>query len=346
MTRSSGLIASRPMVSPARGPEDLFQVPVGPDLIDRSIGDPAVSSDPFRPGIVARTCDRLATLPAVARLSLRIELARRREAWLLARLGEAVWRCGSSSTAYPDVQETLDQAARLGTQLETLNGGLAASLRQDRSDYPSASSCVKPAVILRGLLARLVLRDQARQVRGLLRPLHRLLGAAWLDGRLRAQDGSPRPEAEALALGIAEQRRDVAAAEAERTRLVEPFGGKAVPGWAEVALKECRTVVLAFGKEARGAVFPRLPGLAGMAAGWWIAHAYTASRWDHLLDRFGLRHGGPKVVSAETYDRLHFWVPLVAAALCAYLCTRLSAALRKRYAPEPTVEAVPARRIS
>jgi hypothetical protein len=294
--------------------------------------DPSTSPDPPGRGTLARAWDRVAAFPAVARLTLRMELARRREARLLERLGEAA-SSGAPASPHHDVQGTLVETARLGRQLETLKTAVTASLAQDRSDYPSASSWARPAVILRGLLARLVLRDQVRRVRAARRPLHRLLGTAWLDGRLHAQDGTPRPEVAALARAIAEQRRTLDAADAERSWTLEPFGGRALPGWAHVALQECSAALLAFGKEARAAVVPRLPGLAGLAAGWWVAHAYTASRWDRFLDGLGLRDGGPRVVSADTYQRLHFWIPLIAAALCAYLGSRLSAAVRKRYSP-------------
>jgi hypothetical protein len=271
-------------------------------------------------------------LPAAVRLSLEMERASRREAGLLERLGEAASAAVASSPR-TDVQGALAEAARLGAQLQTVQAGLGASLAQDRSDYPLASPWAKPVVVLRGLLARVVLRDRARRIGAARRPLHRLLGSAWLEGTLQAGNGNPRPEAAALARAIGEQRRQRAAAEAERADLLEPFGGQALPEWAHAAQRECSAVLAAALKEARAALVPRLPSLAGLAAGWWVTHAYTASRWDRFLDGIGLRQGGPKVVSAETYQRLHFWLPLIAAALCAYLCARLATAVRNRYSP-------------
>jgi hypothetical protein len=263
-----------------------------------------------------------------------MELARRHERMLLERLGKTVSPQKSSSQDR-EVQEMLAEAAGLGAELEGVQRSRAASLEQDRNDYPAASSWAKPAVIVRGLLARLVLHDNARRIRIKLRPLHRALGAASLDGQLPAENGATRPISADIAQAIELQRREFGAAQAERFRLLEPFGGRALPEWANVVLKECSALGSAFVKEARASLVPRLPGLAGLAAGWWVVRAFTASHWDRLMVVFGLRRGGPKVVSAETYERLQFWIPLFAAALCAYLCSRVSAFLRKRYSPQP-----------
>jgi hypothetical protein len=266
-----------------------------------------------------------------------MELARRREASLLERLGETVRdseaRCGER-----EVQDVLAEAAGLAGRVRDLRRAACASLEQDRSDYPAASPWAKPAVILRGLLTRLVLYDQVRRGCTRLRPVHRALGAAWLDGRLRPPGGAERRDLATLVATIAAHRQDLQAATAARSLALEPFGGRAVPAWAHAVASEGRAVLLAFAKEMRAAFVPRLPGLAGLGAGWWVAHAFTASRWDRFLAGFGLRRGGPKVVSAETYERLQFWAPLLAAAVCAYLCSRLSASLQKRYSPQAVAD--------
>jgi len=235
----------------------------------------------------------------------------------------------------------LTEAAGLATELQAVQNALAASLEQDRADYPPASSWAKPVVVARGLLARLVLRDRARRLGNVLRPLHRALGAASLGNRLEAPNGTTRPEAAGLAREIAEQRRDLEAAEAERLRLLAPWGGKALPDWAHRVLNEGLAIGVAIGKEARVRLLPRLPGLVGLGAGWWVAHAFTASYWDRLTDGVGLRRGGPTVVSADTYRSLQFWVPLLAAAICAYLGSRLSASVERRYSRQPVPDRPP-----
>ncbi len=289
---------------------------------------------------MAQAWRRIAALPDAARLSIGMEQARRREGTLLERLGETV-SSRESSSRDDDVRKMLAEAAGLATELTAVRSAQAESLEQDRADYPSASSWAKPVVVARGLLARLVLRDRARRIGNALRPLHRALGAASLDGRLEAPDGAARPEPAGLAREIAEQRRDIEAAEAERLRLLAPWGGKALPDWAHRVLNEGLAIGTAVGKEARVRLLPRLPGLVGLLAGWWVAHAFTASYWDRLTDGFGLRRGGPKVVSAETYRSLQFWVPLLAAAICAYLGSRLSASLERRYSRQPVPDQPP-----
>lgn len=277
---------------------------------------------------------RLAAVPVAARLSVRMERARRSESTLLARLGETV-RTRESSSGDEDARATLAETARLEAELAAVRDAAAASLDQDRDDYPSATSWTKPVVVVRGLLTRLVLRDRARRIGQALRPLHRALGAALLDGRLQAPGGSTRPGSEGLAREVAEQRRRFDEARAERLRLLAPWDVKALPGWARRALDEAAAAGTAIGKEARVRLLPRLPGLVGLAAGWWVAHAFTASYWDRLKSGFGLQSGGPRVVSEDTYRHLQFWVPLLAAAACAYLGSRLSASMDRRYLRQP-----------
>lgn len=282
----------------------------------------------------------MAALPGAARLSVGMERARRREGKLLERLGETV-SSRESSSREDDVRKMLAEADGLATDLEAVKSALAESLEQDRADYPPASSWAKPVVVARGLLAGIILRDRARRIANALRPLHRALGAASLDGRLEAPNGTTRPESAGLAREIASLRRDFEAAEAERLRLLAPWDGRALPDWAHRALNEGFAIGRAIGKETRVRLVPRLPGLVGLAAGWWVAHAFTASYWDRLTDGFGLRRGGPTVVSAETYRGLQFWVPLLAAAICAYLGSRLSASVDRRYSRQPVPDQPP-----
>jgi hypothetical protein len=90
----------------------------------------------------------------------------------------------------------------------------------------------------------------------------------------------------------------------------------------------------AFWGQLRPAILPKAPALAGLAAGWWIANTYTDSRWKSLARSLGIGSGGTTVVSGETYRAMRFWLPLLAAALCAYLGERLAAALRSEVSSE------------
>jgi hypothetical protein len=70
---------------------------------------------------------------------------------------------------------------------------------------------------------------------------------------------------------------------------------------------------------------PKAPALAGLAVGWWIASTYTDSHLRSALRSIGLGSGGTRVVSSSTYEAMSFWLPLLAAALCAYLGERIGA---------------------
>jgi hypothetical protein len=93
------------------------------------------------------------------------------------------------------------------------------------------------------------------------------------------------------------------------------------------------TESLGFGRavlvQLRSHLLPKAPALAGLAVGWWIARTYTDSHLQSVLRSLGIGKGGTRVVSSSTYEAMRFWLPLLAAALCAYLGERLAA----HYAP-------------
>ena len=88
-------------------------------------------------------------------------------------------------------------------------------------------------------------------------------------------------------------------------------------------------------KETRGALVPRLPGLAGLAVGWWIAQTFTDSPLSATLHSWGLGDGPRHAVRSDTLHAMNFWLPLVAAALASYAGSRLAALIRSRYSPPP-----------
>jgi hypothetical protein len=61
-----------------------------------------------------------------------------------------------------------------------------------------------------------------------------------------------------------------------------------------------------------------------MAVGWWIANTYTDSHLRSALRSIGIGQGGTHVVSSSTFKAMSFWLPLFAAAVCAYLGERLA----------------------
>jgi hypothetical protein len=152
---------------------------------------------------------------------------------------------------------------------------------------------VRPAVVVRALASRVVLQDSLRRGQRALDQAHEALGRG-------------------AALGGGGAR-------------VRPFASveEPAPLWAGRAQQEARSFSLAVWGQLRGHLFPRLPALAGMAAGWWIANTYTDSRVRSVLRSVGIGSGGTHVVGASTYRAMTFWLPLFAAALCAYAGERI-----------------------
>ena len=87
----------------------------------------------------------------------------------------------------------------------------------------------------------------------------------------------------------------------------------------------------AFWTHLRAAVVPRGPALAAMAVGWWLVNTYTDSHFHSVLHSLGIGGGGKRVVTGETYRAMMFWLPIVAAALFAYLANRVQHLIQRRY---------------
>jgi hypothetical protein len=121
----------------------------------------------------------------------------------------------------------------------------------------------------------------------------------------------------------------------------ETLGREAATGVAQPAGARPRALAEEAGRfgrtfwnQLRPAIFPKAPALAGLTVGWWIANTYTDSRWKSLARSIGIGSGGTTVVSGDTYRAMRFWLPLLAAAICAYAGDRIFAAIRGREHPE------------
>ncbi len=69
-------------------------------------------------------------------------------------------------------------------------------------------------------------------------------------------------------------------------------------------------------------LFKKIPGvsaIAGLLVGSWVASTFTTSRFKGFLASWGLIKGGTRVVSTTTYSFLSFSLPILAAALTAYI---------------------------
>jgi hypothetical protein len=256
------------------------------------------------------------------RLDLRGRRLRHRERLALRRLGEAVARAGvgGSEASARLVAEIVEGERRAAA----LMADSRASLEADRADLRAVAAWMKPAVVLRGLCTRLVLRHRRWLERRALQPLFEALGELATGSAERGgQPGS-------LAGEIVAVRGQVAAVAAERERWVAPYGGRALPDWTSRAGVEAVGFGRAVLMQLRSHLLPKAPAVAGLAMGWWIANTYTDSHLRSAFRSLGIGSGGTRVVSSSTYDAMTFWLPLLAAALCAYLGERLAVYYRGR----------------
>lgn len=166
------------------------------------------------------------------------------------------------------------------------------------------------------------LRHRRSLKRRALRPRFEALGGLAMGS---ADSGARTGARSRLEQDVTAVRDQLAATSANRDRWVAPFGGHALPAWAARAGTEAAGFGRAVAVQLRCHLVPKAPALAGLAVGWWIANTYTDSHLRSVLRSVGIGSGGTRVVSSSTYEAMSFWLPLLAAALCAYLGERIGA---------------------
>jgi hypothetical protein len=258
---------------------------------------------------------------------LRLELLRRRERRALVRLGAAA--ADVDLPRDPHVRELIELITAANLRMAELRKAIASSLQDDRTDYPAVSPLVRPVVVLRGLCVRAILRHQMAAIVRRLLPTRERLAKALLqneEGRTRL----PAP----LAGAVLSIRRDLDTISAERADRLAPFGGSTLPKWFPHLGSEARELGRSLWLQLRPNVWPRLPAVIGLAVGWWVADTYTSSHLKSVLHSLGIGNGGRRVVSGDTYRSMIFWLPILAAGLCAYLADRAKLLIQRRYIPE------------
>lgn len=267
--------------------------------------------------------DRIAAAVISWKLDWQIGRARRAERSALRILGGAL--AGSSA-----VGRLVDDVRSRGHAEEHLRTALSASLEEDRADYATASPRARPFVVLRGIAARAVLRDRLRAARKARDESRERLGRAALE---KSANVSREPFVNDAVVRARDARARLSALATERAALLAPFGGSAWPSWIEGASRELSALASAFARVLGNQFVPRLPAVAGLAAGFWVASTFTDSQLAATLHSWGIGHGPRWAVSTEAFEAMRFWVPIAAAAICSYLANRLGARVRARYAP-------------
>ncbi len=73
-------------------------------------------------------------------------------------------------------------------------------------------------------------------------------------------------------------------------------------------------------------VFNQIPSASALAAclvGVWVASTFTTSRWKAMAARWGILKGSRHLVSSQTYQFLSVVLPILVAAVTAYLVQKL-----------------------
>lgn len=261
---------------------------------------------------------------AELRLNLRLGAIRRRERRALAALGAAAASAGADGGGA--MARILARIQERNLRQNELRVAIGASREADRSHFLTVSPWMRPLVVLRGLCSRAVLRHQMALGNRNLTALHVKLGivVSWRD----EDEGNLPPH---LLGAVTDARFNLGAITRLRSRRLAPYGGSALPKWLGPMRRVSAGLSRAFWLQLKPNVLPRSSALAGLAAGWWVAETYTDSHFRSALHSLGIGHGGRRVVSGETYRAMLFWLPIFAAALCAYGADRARHIVHRRY---------------
>jgi hypothetical protein len=80
-------------------------------------------------------------------------------------------------------------------------------------------------------------------------------------------------------------------------------------------------------------IFNQVPGvsaIAGLLVGSWVASTFTTSRFKGFLASWGIIKGGSRVVSTSTYSFLSIALPILAAAITAYIVQKVMKGYRQK----------------
>lgn len=238
-----------------------------------------------------------------------------RERSALRRLGEAVTASGTSA-GDRELHRLREEVAEALARIEALAAKRRGTVEADRADLADVAPWMGPVVVLRGVCTRLVLRHRQSSLRQALRPRYEAIGTL---AAASAELWYP------LEREVTTIRAEIARVLLARRRWVAPFGGTALPAWSARAGSEAAGIGRAVGRQLRAHFLPKAPALAGLVAGWWIVNTYTDSHLRSALRSIGIGSGGTRVVSSSTYEAMNFWLPLLAAAPCAYVGERVGA---------------------
>lgn len=267
--------------------------------------------------------DRLIAILPQLRLDVREQNARLRERRALRLLGRAAALAGSPDDF--DVLELVTEVRQGHHNVDALTRETTASLDADRADYIASAAWMRPVVVLRGLCTRAVLRHRIMLERRMLATPEQAIGAAAANQPLAFTRHPDQVKS------VVDARAELRRVLEERKRRLEPFGGSALPSWFPHLGRETTVLGRALWLQFKPNVLPRGSALVGLAVGWWLANTYTDSQFRSVLNSLGIGGGGKRVVSGDSYKAMMFWLPMLAAAVFAYLADRAHFLVHRRY---------------
>jgi hypothetical protein len=265
---------------------------------------------------------------AVLVIDRRLRAAKQRERGHAAQAGAVLF----ASTSLPvvnavDAGPLRRQIAPLVAHMATLDEAMQASLDKDRRDYARASQLMRWIVVARGILDRWILRDRVRHHRHERDRLTQELGLLAVDG---AHPDLAAALPDSLRESFARGRTAADAAQRERAALLAPYQGSLLPAWMAEAVKDTRPLMHHILEQFTRRLFLRVPAIGALLAGWWLVHTYTDSTFESIQHNLGL--GGRAHMSPGLLKFLRFFVPLLAAAVCAYAVNIIAVMVQRKYA--------------
>ena len=274
---------------------------------------------------------RVSALIAALRGDHRIRVATDRARRSLTEAGAALAGSSTPAVAKDAAAAALCKGIHdFDVTTDDLRAALDASLDADRQDWARATPLMRWVIVFRGWLDRWIVRDRIKYHRHAADNLRRELGELAFDGIHEALSADVPPP---IRDGITMARADIVAAQVARAQRLAPWNGRPLPMWLDTAVRETREILRHVWLVLKGRFFLSVPAIGALVASWCIAFYFTDSTIERI--RRGIGFGGRHHLSAGSLSALKFWLPVLAAGLCAYAVSTIARRIHRKYAPPP-----------
>ena len=263
----------------------------------------------------------------VLHLEWQLHRLSRAEKDALIDAGAAILAAPVEDGRTPDVEEAAMRARAvvIESKAGSLDKLLADKLETDRRDYAEASPLTRWLVVGRSYFDRWIAYDEVRQGRKERRAMALKIGTRAFAGESVLHALVPQD----LADKVESVRAEQVAKRGQRDALNAAYQGSAIPRPLVAVGREIGVFFAFVAKQLKLRIFLRAPAVAALFAGWWVGRTYT----DSVVERFqrALGLGGRKPIDPDTLQTLQFWIPLLAAAACAYLMAFVALRVHRRF---------------